>query len=41
VKVIALADVETVLAGPEGATWTFGPQKGLTHDEVSALDTKF
>lgn len=37
-KVIALADVETVLMGPEGATWTFGPQKGLTHDEVSALD---
>ena len=24
--------------GPEGATWTFEPQKGLTHDEVSALD---
>ena len=24
-KVIALADVETVLMGPEDATWTFGP----------------
>jgi len=37
-KVIALADVETILTGPHGATYTFGPQKGLTAEEVETLD---
>ena len=37
-KVVALADVETILTGPHGATCTFGPQKGLTPDEVAVLD---
>jgi glycerate 2-kinase len=37
-KVIALADVETILTGPHGATYTFGPQKGLTPEEVATLD---
>jgi len=37
-EVIALADVETILVGPRGATYTFGPQKGLAPDEVTALD---
>lgn len=37
-EVIALADVETILIGPRGATYTFGPQKGLTPDEVATLD---
>ena len=37
-EVIGLADVETILIGPRGATYTFGPQKGLTPDEVATLD---
>lgn len=37
-EVIALADVETILTGPHGATYIFGPQKGLTPDEVARLD---
>jgi glycerate 2-kinase len=37
-EVIALADVETILTGPQGATYTFGPQKGLTPEEVATLD---
>jgi glycerate 2-kinase len=37
-EVIGLADVETRLTGPEGAIYTFGPQKGLSPDEVRRLD---
>jgi glycerate 2-kinase len=37
-EVIGLADVETRLLGPEGATHVFGPQKGLRLDEVESLD---
>jgi glycerate kinase len=37
-EVIALADVETILTGPRGATYTFGPQKGLTPEEIEKLD---
>jgi len=37
-EVIGLADVETILTGPQGATYTFGPQKGLSPEEVQALD---
>lgn len=36
-EVLALADVETPLAGPEGAAPTFGPQKGATGEEVELL----
>lgn len=36
--VIGLADVETILTGPKGATYTFGQQKGLSPDEVATLD---
>jgi glycerate 2-kinase len=37
-EVIGLADVETVLIGARGATYTFGPQKGLSPAEVEAFD---
>ena len=37
-EVIGLADVETTLTGPQGAIYTFGPQKGLSPAEVQALD---
>ncbi|HEY1476953.1 MAG TPA: glycerate kinase [Chthoniobacterales bacterium] len=37
-EVIGLADVETRLTGPEGAIYTFGPQKGLSPEEVRRLD---
>jgi glycerate kinase len=37
-EVLGLADVQTVLTGSCGATYTFGPQKGLSPDEVEALD---
>jgi glycerate kinase len=35
---IGLSDVETRLTGPNGATHTFGPQKGLTPAMVEQLD---
>jgi glycerate 2-kinase len=38
-EVIGLADVETRLTGPEGAIYTFGPQKGLGPTEVWQLDS--
>jgi glycerate 2-kinase len=38
-EVIGLADVETRLTGPEGAIYTFGPQKGLGPAEVRQLDS--
>jgi glycerate 2-kinase len=37
-ETIGLADVETRLLGTEGATYVFGPQKGLQPDEVKSLD---
>jgi len=37
-EVTGLADVQTRLTGPEGAIYTFGPQKGLSPDEVRQLD---
>jgi glycerate 2-kinase len=37
-EAIGLADVETRLLGIEGATYVFGPQKGLQPDEVKSLD---
>lgn len=37
-EVVGLADVQTVLTGPCGAVYTFGPQKGLSPVEVEALD---
>jgi glycerate kinase len=37
-EVIGLIDVETRLLGPEGATYTYGPQKGLQSREVAWLD---
>jgi glycerate kinase len=36
--VIGLADVENRLLGAEGATYVFGPQKGLQPDEVRSLE---
>lgn len=33
-----LADVENALCGPQGATATFGPQKGVANADVGALD---
>jgi glycerate kinase len=37
-EVIGLADVETTLTGPQGAIYTFGPQKGLSGEQVQKLD---
>lgn len=37
-RMIALADVNNPLAGPLGATRTFGPQKGLPADDVERVD---
>ncbi|MBV9391003.1 MAG: glycerate kinase [Verrucomicrobia bacterium] len=37
-EVIGLADVETLLTGPQGAIYTFGPQKGLTPTQIPTLD---
>jgi glycerate 2-kinase len=37
-EVIGLADVETQLVGPEGAIYVFGPQKGLSPEQVKQLD---
>ena len=33
-------DVDNPLCGPRGATFTYGPQKGLAANELSALDTE-
>jgi len=38
---VGLSDVETKLTGPNGATHTFGPQKGLTPPMVEQLDRDF
>jgi glycerate kinase len=37
-EVVGLFDVQTRLTGPDGAIYTFGPQKGLTAAEVDQLD---
>lgn len=37
-SLIALADVDTKLCGPEGAARVFGPQKGATPADVERLD---
>ena len=36
--VVGLADVETRLLGQTGAIYTFGPQKGLSPEQVEGLD---
>ena len=36
-RVVALADVQTPLVGPEGAAPVFGPQKGAREDEIPQL----
>jgi glycerate kinase len=38
VPLVALADVDNPLTGPEGAARVFGPQKGAAEAEVQALD---
>lgn len=38
VEVLAASDVDNPLTGPEGASVTFGPQKGAAPDTVAALD---
>jgi glycerate 2-kinase len=37
-EVIAAVDVRNPLLGPRGATWTFGPQKGGTEEELHLLE---
>jgi len=37
-QVVGLADVETRLLGQTGAIYTFGPQKGLSPEQVESLD---
>lgn len=38
VELVAAADVESPLLGMFGATRTFGPQKGLTDDQILSID---
>ena len=38
VKVIAAVDVKNPLLGPNGATRTFGPQKGASPDQIELLE---
>jgi len=37
-EIIGLSDVANVLCGPEGAAFTFAPQKGATSEQVLLLD---
>lgn len=37
-SLIAMSDVDSPLAGPEGATFIFGPQKGVRPEEAAGLD---
>ncbi|MBV9873893.1 MAG: glycerate kinase [Verrucomicrobia bacterium] len=37
-QIVGLADVETKLLGQTGAIYTFGPQKGLSPEQVESLD---
>lgn len=39
IQVVAISDVKNPLLGPNGATAVFGPQKGLTSDEVPLVDS--
>lgn len=36
----ALTDVDNPLTGPQGASAIFGPQKGLPHHRIDAMDTR-
>ncbi|MFL9923680.1 glycerate kinase [Herbaspirillum lusitanum] len=38
VRIIAMSDVDNPLCGEHGATAVFGPQKGVTPEQVAALD---
>jgi glycerate 2-kinase len=38
IEVIGLSDVTNILCGPEGAAFTFAPQKGATTEQVLMLD---
>ncbi|MDX6525677.1 MAG: glycerate 2-kinase [Gaiellales bacterium] len=38
VDLVALYDVDVPLAGPDGAAWLFGPQKGLRGDDLATFD---
>lgn len=38
VKVTVLADVMNLLVGPDGATSVYGPQKGITPEEIPSVD---
>ncbi len=38
VEVVALCDVKNVLIGEEGATSTYGPQKGIPADKIAQVD---
>ncbi|MBO9535872.1 glycerate kinase [Herbaspirillum sp.] len=37
-KIVAMSDVDNPLCGEEGATAVFGPQKGVTPEQVGVLD---
>lgn len=37
--IIAMSDVNNPLCGPKGATAIFGPQKGVTPEQIHTLDT--
>lgn len=40
IEVIAACDVDNPLCGPHGATYVYGPQKGVKPDQLEALDKK-
>lgn len=39
-ELTALTDVDNPLTGPEGATATFGPQKGVPSDAIAVIDER-
>lgn len=38
IRVVALSDVSNPLCGPLGATFVFGPQKGIPGDQLATID---
>ena len=38
IEVIGICDVDSPLTGPQGATWVYGPQKGLKGQELHEVD---
>lgn len=39
IEIIGISDVKNLLVGPEGATYVYGPQKGLKPDQLPEVDS--